>query len=75
MRGFKTARSVYYIDTVNRLIWGGKIGNKPRRYAHGAQFIIGGHGIAYFVDEYDRQLYTSDGRPAMIQTGIIREYI
>lgn len=29
----------------------------------------------YFVDEYDRQLYISYGRPAMIQTGIIREYI
>lgn len=76
MRGFKTARSVYYIDTTtSRLIWGGKLGNTPRRYAPGAQFIIGNPGIAYFVDSYDRQLYTSDGRPAMIQTGIIREYI
>lgn len=75
MRGFKTAKSVYYVDTINRLIWGGKLGNTPKRYAPGAQFMIGSHGIAYFVDEYGRQLYTSDGRPAMIQTGIIRDYI
>lgn len=56
MRGFKTARSVYYIDTTttSRLIWGGKLGNTPRRYAPGAQFIIGNPGIAYFVDSYDR---------------------
>lgn len=75
MRGFKTKRSVYYIDTVNRLIWGGKLGNTPRRYAPGAQFMIGCPGIAYFVNEYDEQLYTSDGRPAMISTGVIIEYI
>lgn len=74
MRGFRTERSYYYVDTNNRLIWGGKLGCTPRKYAPGARFLIGAPGIAYFVDKYDRPLYTCDGHPAMIQTGIIKEY-
>ncbi len=75
MRGFQTASSTYYLDIVNNYIWGGKLGNNKHRYAKGARFIIGAPGIAYFVDDFGNQLYTADGQPAMIQTGIIKNYI
>lgn len=74
MVGFRTKNSTYWIDASNRLIWGGKLGNKPRRYAIGAQFMIGEHGVAYFVDEYDRQLYNGN-KPCYIRTGVIQGYI
>lgn len=75
MIGFQTASSTYYVDTVNRTICGGKLGNHKRRYAVGAQFIIGMPGVAYFVDEWDRPIIMKDGRQEMIKTGAIRNYI
>ena len=75
MIGFKTASSTYYLDIMNNYIWGGKLGNNKHRYAPGAQFIVGLPGVAYFVDDFGNQLYTNDGRPAGIVTGIIKRYI
>ena len=75
MRGFQTASSTYYLDIANNYIWGGKLGDTKHRYAKGARFMIGAPGIAYFVDDFGNQLYTADGRPSMIQTGIIKNYI
>jgi len=75
MLGFQTASSTYYLDLVNNYMWGGKLGDTKHRIAPGSQFIIGAPGLAYFVDDYGNQLYTSDGRPAMIKTGIIKNYI
>lgn len=75
MRGFRTKNSTYYLDTVDCLIWGGKLGNIPRHYAPGATFIIGMPGLAYFVDEAGKPLFTQDGNVAMIRTGVILDYI
>lgn len=75
VQGFKTKNSIYYVDTVNLLMWGGKLGDTPRRIAPGARFIAGMPGIAYFVDNNGNQLYSMDGSPAMIITGKIISYI
>lgn len=74
MVGFRTKNSTYWIDASNRLIWGGKLGDRPVRYAPGTQFIIGNCCLAYLVDEYDRQLYNGN-RPCYIRTGVIQSYI
>ena len=35
MQGFRTRNSNYYIDFVNNVIWGGKLGNKKHRFTAG----------------------------------------
>ena len=62
MRGFKTKNSIYYVDTVNCLIWGGKLGNSARRYTV-YKMIVGLPGYFEFVGG------------GSITTGIIQKYI
>lgn len=35
MQGFRTRNSNYYVDSVNNVIWGGKLGNKKYRFTVG----------------------------------------
>ena len=62
MVGFKTKNSTYYVDTQNKLIWGGKLGNKPKQYVEYSMF-VGQPGYFRFNDN------------SCMQTGIIKQYI
>lgn len=60
--GFRTRNTTYRLSLNNRLVWGGKIGSKPRQY-YNARVIVGCPAVFYFCDG------------GMMQTSSVTEYV
>lgn len=62
IRGFKTSNTVYYIDLLNHLVWGGKLGTNPMKYSN-ARVIIGCPAMFYFMNG------------GFMQTSVVLDYL
>lgn len=75
MVGFKTKSSVYYVDTVNRTICGGKLGNQKKLYHPQSRMFVGSPAIIYWDDGYGNIMLDYNGNPLGMRTGVILSYL
>lgn len=71
---FETRNSRYIVDSITQTVSGGKL-RSPQRYARGAKVIVGEPAEFKFVDNFGNQLYTRDGRPAGMTTGVVQRIL